>query len=81
MDYNYFCFSYTVFYPWFALIMLWFFGLRLNWLPIGKFLYPEKWYDAPFDSDVVFIEMIKYTMYFLFYFLVNIFTRNIESIA
>ena len=52
-------FSYTIFYPWFALLMLWFFGLKLNWLPIGKFLYPEKWYDAPFDSDVVFIEMIK----------------------
>ena len=46
-------FSYTVFYPWFALIMLWFFGLKLGWLPIGKFLYPEKWYDAPFDSDEI----------------------------
>ena len=74
-------FSYTVFYPWFALMMLWVFGYKLGWLPIGKFLYPEKWYDAPFDSDVVFIEMIKYTMYFsILFFLVNIFTRNIESI-
>ena len=74
--------SYTVFYPWFALLMLWFFGYKMGWFPIGKFLYPEKWYDAPFDSDVVFIEMIKYTMYFsILFFLVNIFTRNIESIS
>jgi len=75
-------FSYTIFYPWFALIMLWFFGLKLNWLPIGKFLYPEKWYDAPFDSDLVFIEMIKYTLYFsILFFLINVFTKNIESIS
>ena len=47
-------FSYTVFYPWFALMMLWFFGYKMGWFPIGKFLYPEKWYDAPFDSDVIF---------------------------
>ena len=39
-------FSYTVFYPWFALMMLWFFGYKLGWFPIGKFLYPEKWYEA-----------------------------------
>ena len=74
-------FSYTVFYPWFALIMLWFFGLRLNWLPIGKFLYPEKWYDAPYDSDVIFVSMIKFTaVVSVLQILVYIFTRNIESL-
>ena len=35
-------FSYTVFYPWFALMMLWFFGYKMGWLPIGKFLFPEN---------------------------------------
>ena len=55
-------FSYTVFYPWFALMMLWFFGYKMDWLPIGKFLYPEKWYDAPFDSDVIFVLMIKFVV-------------------
>ena len=74
-------FSYTVFYPWFALMMLWVFGYKLGWLPIGKFLYPEKWYDAPFDSDVVFITMIKFTVVATFIqFLAFIFTRNIESL-
>tara|TARA_B100001057_G_scaffold82820_1_gene78424 strand:+ start:733 stop:1905 length:1173 start_codon:yes stop_codon:yes gene_type:complete len=74
-------FSYTIFYPWFALMMLWFFGYKLDWLPIGKFLYPEKWYDAPFDSDVVFISMIKFTaVASIILFIVYILSRNIESL-
>ncbi len=74
-------FSYTVFYPWFALMMLWFFGYKLGWLPIGKFLYPEKWYDAPFDSDVVFMQMIKFTVYASVLLLLSyVSTRNIESL-
>ena len=61
--------------------MLWFFGYKLDWLPIGKFLYPEKWYDAPFDSDVVFISMIKFTaVASIILFIVYILSRNIESL-
>ena len=74
-------FSYTVFYPWFALMMLWVFGYKLGWLPIGKFLYPEKWYDAPFDSDIVFTSMIKFTIAISFLqFLAYLATRGIESL-
>ena len=74
-------FSYTVFYPWFALMMLWFFGYKMDWLPIGKFLYPEKWYDAPFDSDVIFMLMIKFTVIVsLIMFFIYMITRNIESL-
>ena len=45
-------FSYTIFYPWFALMMLWFFGYKLDWLPIGKFLYPVPPVNCcnPFDA-------------------------------
>ena len=75
-------FSYTVFYPWFALMMLWVFGYKLGWLPIGKFLYPEKWYDAPFDSDVVFTSMIKFTVVVsLIQFIAYIASRGIESLS
>ena len=75
-------FSYTVFYPWFALMMLWFFGYKMGWFPIGKFLYPEKWYDAPFDSDVVFVSMIQFTaIVSIIQILVYIYTRNIESLS
>ena len=74
-------FSYTVFYPWFALMMLWVFGYKLGWLPIGKFLYPEKWYDATFVSDIVFTSMIKFTIAISFLqFLAYLATRGIESL-
>src|SRR6056300_1659566 len=73
-------FSYTVFYPWFALMMLWFFGYKLGWFPIGKFLYPEKWYDAPFDSDIIFSSMVKFTLVIsLLQFAAYTATRGIES--
>ena len=74
-------FSYTVFYPWFALMMLWFFGYKLDWFPLGKFLVPEKWYDAPYASDEIFYTLILFTTISSFLlFLVFIFTRNIESL-
>ena len=75
-------FSYTVFYPWFALMMLWFFGYKLDWLPIGKFLYPEKWYDSPYDSDVIFVSMIKFiAVASILQMLAFVYSRNIESIS
>ncbi|HEC33382.1 MAG TPA: ABC transporter permease, partial [Chloroflexi bacterium] len=36
---------YTVFTPWFALMMIWLFAVTLHWLPTGKFLDPIKWLD------------------------------------
>ena len=75
-------FSYTVFYPWFALMMLWFFGYKLDWLPIGKFLYPEKWYDSPYDSDVIFVSMIKFVaVVSILQMLAFVYSRNIESLS
>ena len=67
-------FSYTVFYPWFALMMLWFFGYKLDWFPLGKFLVPEKWYDSPYSSDEVFYTLILFTtvLSFLLFFMVPI---------
>ena len=74
-------FSYTVFYPWFALMMLWFFGYKMDWFPLGKFLVPEKWYDSPYASDEIFYTLILFTTISSFLlFLVFIFTRNIESL-
>ncbi len=34
---------YTVFTPWFGLMMIFIFGARLRWLPLGKFLDPILW--------------------------------------
>jgi peptide/nickel transport system permease protein len=48
---------FTVFYPWFALVAIWFFAARLGWLPISKFLDPANWRQAPFTANEVFIRM------------------------
>jgi len=49
---------YTVFYPWFAILMLWYFGSQLGWFPLGKFLDPTKWFDAPYTANQVFNAML-----------------------
>jgi peptide/nickel transport system permease protein len=51
-------FLYTVFYPWFALLMIWFFAFILGWFPVGKFLDPPEWRDAPAPANAVFNRMI-----------------------
>jgi peptide/nickel transport system permease protein len=48
---------YTAFYPWFALMMIWFFAFRLDLLPINKFLDPNEWRDAPYSSNTVFLTL------------------------
>lgn len=49
---------YTVFTPWFALMMIWLFSFKAGWFPIGKFLEPVLWRDAPVDANTVFFRMI-----------------------
>ncbi len=48
---------FTVFYPWFALIAIWFFAAEMGWLPISKFLDPSKWRQAPFAANEVFMRL------------------------
>lgn len=36
---------YTVFIPWFGLIMIWLFAYKLGWFPLGGMLTPELWAD------------------------------------
>lgn len=49
---------YTVFTPWFALMMIWLFSVKLGWLPAGKFLNPEVWITAPVSANAVFGRLI-----------------------
>ena len=49
---------YTVFTPWFGLMMIWLFAFKMGWFPIGKFLDPVVWRDAPTDANAVFNRMI-----------------------
>ena len=49
---------YTVFTPWFGLMMIWLFAFKAGWFPIGKFLDPVVWRDSPIDANTVFNRMI-----------------------
>jgi peptide/nickel transport system permease protein len=46
--------GYTVFYPWFAILMLWFWGYVAGWFPIGKFIDVGEWTGAPVPANQVF---------------------------
>lgn len=49
---------YTVFLPWFALMMIWLFAVYLKWLPAGKFLDPLEWINAPVEANIIFHRLI-----------------------
>ena len=51
---------YTVFTPWFALMMIWLFAVQLKWLPAGKFLDPLDWLNTPegINANLIFLRMI-----------------------
>jgi peptide/nickel transport system permease protein len=49
---------YTVFLPWFALMMIWLFAVYLKWLPAGKFLDPLEWIGAPVEANIIFHRLI-----------------------
>ena len=49
---------FTVFTPWFGLMMIWLFAFKLDWLPLGKFLDPLVWRDAPVAANQVFGGML-----------------------
>jgi peptide/nickel transport system permease protein len=49
---------YTVFTPWFALMMILIFAFTLDLFPLGKFLNARLWLRAPFEANQVFITMI-----------------------
>lgn len=49
---------YTVFTPFFALMMIWFFAVWLGWLPAGKFLDPVVWIGSEVTANEIFNRMI-----------------------
>ena len=49
---------YTVFTPWFGLMMIWFFAFTLKLFPIGKFINPVIWTESPVSANSVFHRML-----------------------
>ncbi len=51
---------YSIFLPWFALLMVLIFGYQLKWLPLGKFLDPKVWRGLPeaLSANTIFNRLI-----------------------
>jgi len=76
-------FLYTVFTPWFALVMIWLFAYKAGWFPIGKFITVRLWRGAnvPFEANEVFNHMLLVTSIFVLLLgAVLLFTRNMAPI-
>ena len=71
---------YTVFLPWFALMMIWLFAVTLGWLPPGKFLDPLKWLgpDVP-PANAIFTRLIWTSLIALFICFVGFLMSNRAS--
>lgn len=56
-------FLYTVFTPWFALVVIWLFAFQLKLFPIGKFITVRLWRgtQVPYTANEVFNHMILVT--------------------
>ncbi|MGQ0849495.1 MAG: ABC transporter permease [Actinomycetota bacterium] len=50
--------GYTVFYPWFAILMLWLFGFIFGFFPIGKFIDVSEWNNAPVAANSLFLRFL-----------------------
>lgn len=79
---------YTVFTPWFGLMMIFIFGARLRWLPLGKFLDPAIWNgvkipglaDSASKGNYVFTRMLLTASIILVLWLVILLlTRKLNS--
>lgn len=55
---------YSIFTPWFALLMVWLFSFQLKWFPLGKFLDPRIWRGLPDEitANTIFNRMLLTTL-------------------
>lgn len=72
----------TVFYPWFAIVMLWTFGFFLGWFPIGRFIDARLWQGSPYNANDIFLQMILSVivvsvLYLIGRLLIRRFSRNL----
>ncbi|HEY47001.1 MAG TPA: ABC transporter permease [Anaerolineae bacterium] len=71
---------YTVFLPWFGLMMIWLFAVTIDLFPAGKFLSPINWLTAPVNANYIFIRMTISTFIALIViFIGTVLSNRIES--
>jgi len=68
---------YTVFTPWFGLMMIWLFAVQLDLLPAGKFLNPIKWLGTDVSANDVFMGLILTATIALFFVLFGVLVSNL----
>lgn len=49
---------YTIFYPWFAILMILLFASTLGWFPVNGFLTVEVWRGSPYTGNQVFAQLL-----------------------
>ncbi len=47
-------FLYSLFLPMYALLVIWFFALRLGWFPVSQFITPRLWRGVEVSSNTIF---------------------------
>lgn len=68
---------YTIFTPWFGLMMIYLFGIKLQLLPIGKFLDPSLWRNVEVPANVLFYYMILTAVVAgIIFVVINLLTRK-----
>ena len=68
---------YTIFTPWFGLMMIYLFGIELKLLPIGKFLDPSLWRNVEIPANTIFYYMIiSIVVAAILYVLLSFLTRK-----
>jgi peptide/nickel transport system permease protein len=71
---------YTIFLPWFALLLIWYFGFYLDWFPIRGFLTAQQWRDSPYEANTVFWRLIASATVFLVLFIaVRVLAGRLDS--
>jgi len=55
----------TIFTPFYMLIIIWLFGVTLKWFPLSGFITPSKWFDAPFSAQDIFLKLLWTELFLL----------------
>lgn len=70
---------YTVFTPWFALLIIWLFAVQLDLFPVGKFIDVRLWRTQPVAANTIFHGMlISAASLSAFLFLIIVFTARLK---
>lgn len=62
----------TIFTPFYMLIIIWLFAVTLKWFPLSGFVTPSKWFDAPFSAQAVFIRLLWTELFLLVSWIIGI---------